>query len=621
MSDPRTTGNPPQDDPSSKGKPADVPQLGLPKGGGAIRGIGEKFAANSVTGTGSVTIPITASPGRSGFGPSLSLAYDSGAANNSFGFGWSVSLPMVTRKTDKGLPQYDAQNSDIFLLSDAEDLMPALIEGKTGWTIDTATRTLYGAEYSVQPYRPRVEGLFARIERWSNVADATDVFWRTISKDNITTWFGQDASSRVADPADPTHIFGWLISQSYDDKGNVISYTWKSEDSEGVDLTQANERNRTTSSRSVQRYIKTISYANRTPYFPSLAAGQPAPLPADWCFEVVFDYGEHDANAPTSAEVQPWTCRADAFSTYRSTFEVRTYRLCKRVLMFHSFPDNPSVGADSLVRSFDLTHAAAPPADPTQPFYSYLESVSQTGYAPNGAGGYVSKSIPSVDFTYSQAIIDETVRDIDPASMMNLPAGIDDKNYRWVDLDGEGLSGVLTEQNGAWYYKSNISPANVQGSGPAALPIAQFAPERLVDKLPSIANLSAGNQQLLPLSGDGFLSLVEFDKPTPGYYERTEKYGWQSFLPFASLPVLDWQNPNLRFIDLTGDGFADILISEDDVFWWHESLSTVGFGPAQRVEQSFDEEQRPAAGLRRRHRVDLSRRHVRRRPHRPRAHP
>ena len=178
---------------------------------------------------------------------------------------------------------------------------------------------------------------------------------------------------------------------------------------------------------------------------------------------------------------------------------MRTYRLCKRVLMFHSFPDDPSVGADSLVRSFDLTHAAAPPADPTQPFYSYLESVSQTGYAPNGAGGYVSKSIPSVDFAYSQAIIDETVRDIDPASMMNLPAGIDNKNYRWVDLDGEGLSGVLTEQNGAWYYKSNLSPANVQGSGPAALPIAQFAPERLVDKLPSIADLSAGSSSSKPL--------------------------------------------------------------------------------------------------------------------------
>ena len=30
--------------------------------------------------------------------------------------------------------------------------------------------------------------------------------------------------------------------------------------------------------------------------------------------------------------------------------------------------------------------------------------------------------------------------------------------YRWVDLDGEGLSGVLTEQGGAWFYKPNLGP-------------------------------------------------------------------------------------------------------------------------------------------------------------------
>ena len=594
MVDPRTSEKSPQDDSSSKGTLADAPQLALPKGGGAIRGIGEKFTANSVTGTGSVTIPIAASPARSGFGPSLSLAYNSGAANNAFGFGWSVALPMVTRKTDKGLPQYnDAENSDVFLLSDAEDLMPALIESKTGWSINAVVRSLYGSQYNVQQYRPRVEGPFARIERWANVSDATDVFWRTISRNNVNTWFGQTAASRIADPSDPTRIFSWLISESYDDEGNLLSYTWKAEDSEGVDLTQANERNRTANSRSAQRYIKTIRYGNRTPYLPSMAAEQPAPLPTDWCFEVVFDYGEHDEDAPTPAEVQPWGCRLDAFSTYRPTFEVRTYRLCKRVLMFHSFPDDKSVGADSLVRSFDLQHASAPLADPTQPFYSYLESVSQTGYVPNGTGGYLSKSIPPVNFIYTQAVIDETVRDLDSASGMNLPAGIDSRNYRWVDLDSEGLSGVLTEQHGAWYYKSNLSPANVQGSGPAAVTVAQFAPERLVAKLPSLANISGGRQQLLPLSGDGFLSLVDLDKPTPGYYERTEEYGWQPFLPFASLPVLDWQNPNLRFIDLTGDGFADVLIGEDDVFWWHESLSTAGFGPAQRVQQSLDEERGP----------------------------
>ena len=82
------------------------PPMSLPKGGGAIRGIGEKFAANPVTGTGSMTVPIATSPGRYGFGPQLSLSYDSGSGNGPFGFGWSLSLPSITRKTDKGLPQY-----------------------------------------------------------------------------------------------------------------------------------------------------------------------------------------------------------------------------------------------------------------------------------------------------------------------------------------------------------------------------------------------------------------------------------------------------------------------------------------------------------------------------------
>src|SRR5216110_2716026 len=104
-----------------------VPAISLPKGGGAIRGIGEKFGANPVTGTGSLSVPIATSPGRSGFGPQLSLSYDSGAGNGPFGLGWNLSLPSITRKTDKGLPKYfDADESDVFILSGAEDLVPVL---------------------------------------------------------------------------------------------------------------------------------------------------------------------------------------------------------------------------------------------------------------------------------------------------------------------------------------------------------------------------------------------------------------------------------------------------------------------------------------------------------------
>jgi hypothetical protein len=78
---------------------AAFPTVSLHKGGGAIRGLGEKFAANPVTGTGSMSVPIAISPGRSGFGPQLSLSYDSGSGNGPFGFGWSLAMPAITRKT------------------------------------------------------------------------------------------------------------------------------------------------------------------------------------------------------------------------------------------------------------------------------------------------------------------------------------------------------------------------------------------------------------------------------------------------------------------------------------------------------------------------------------------
>jgi hypothetical protein len=43
-----------------------APSPALPKGGGAIRGIGEKFSTTAVTGTGSLAVPIAVAPARSG---------------------------------------------------------------------------------------------------------------------------------------------------------------------------------------------------------------------------------------------------------------------------------------------------------------------------------------------------------------------------------------------------------------------------------------------------------------------------------------------------------------------------------------------------------------------------
>src|SRR5579885_1467864 len=317
-----------------------APALALPKGGGALRGISEKFAANPITGTGSLNVPLATSPGRAGFGPQLALSYDSGAGNGSFGFGWHLALPAITRKTERGLPQYrDGEESDVFVLSGTEDLVPMLVKVGVQWKRQETTRTLAGVTYRVQQYRPRIEGLFSRIERWTNVQTG-EIHWRSISKDNITTLYGQDNNSRIFDPADdtthPQRIFSWLICVSYDDKGNVITYEYKAENADGIDLAQANERNRTITGRTANRYLKRVRYGN----LPSCLV-QSDLTKLSWLFEVVFDYGEHNLDKPTPDEEQPWLCRNDPFSSYRSAFAVRTYRLCQRVLLFHHFPAQP----------------------------------------------------------------------------------------------------------------------------------------------------------------------------------------------------------------------------------------------------------------------------------------
>src|SRR5262245_2994642 len=197
--------------------------------------MGEMFAARPVTGTGSLSVPLATSPGRYGFGPQLALTYDSGAGSGPFGFGWSLALPQITRKTDKGLPQYnDAQEADAFILSSAEDLVPVYRQDPDGmwvashpgyqrdadgfWVRNSMGHLIIHEDeregYHVRRYRPRIEGLFARIERWTSANG--DMHWRSISKDNILTLYGFDAESRIADPLDSRRIFSWLICESRD---------------------------------------------------------------------------------------------------------------------------------------------------------------------------------------------------------------------------------------------------------------------------------------------------------------------------------------------------------------------------------------------------------------------
>jgi RHS repeat-associated protein len=591
---------PPATAPPATAPPATAPPaIALPKGGGAIRGIDEKFRVNPATGTGSQTVPIFSSPGRGGFGPELALRYDSGAGNGPFGLGWSLTVPNISRKTDRGLPRYrDAEASDTFVLTDAEDLVPVLVRVADDWRPEiVAPRTVGGVTYGIGRYRPRTEGSFARIERWTDEATG-EAHWRATTAENVTSVYGRSAAGRIADPADARRVFSWLLEETYDDLGNVIRYEYKPDDASGTSPSQPHERNRRGAGYA-NRYLKRVLYGNSAPQFPHRDGFDRNAWEArnTWHLQVILDYGEHGDPGRPWAETQPWELRPDSFSRYRAGFEMRTQRRCRRAMMFHHFPREAGFGADpTLVRATELAYDATP-------VFSYLTSVRQIGYVRAADGALRSSSLPPVELAYTLPEIDQQVRAVAPDSLENAPGGLTGGRYRLIDLDGEGLAGILTEQGEGWFYKRNLGafPRAVPPGHPPEPPEPTefagappvFTPARLVARMPAVAGQSDPQQQWLDLAGDGQHDLVLLGGAVDGFYER-ERGDWTRFTPFGSAVRVDWSDPNQRLVDLTGDGHADILITEDLILRWHPALGEEGFGPAEMAARSFDEERGPA---------------------------
>jgi RHS repeat-associated protein len=595
--------------PESQGEAARVVAPTLPKGGGAIRGIDESFQTSPSTGTASLSVPLPISPGRAGFSPSLALSYSSGVGNGPFGLGWNLDLPAISRKVDQRLPRYDdGRRSDIFVLSGYDDLVPVLVEGDDGWTHDSTPRD----GFDVDRYRPRIEGPFARIERWVRQADG-DTHWRVITRDSLTSLYGASAESRITDPEDPSRVFSWLVSATYDALGNAMVYEYAAEDSErilessrGAVGAKAHERNRTESSRSANRYLKRVRYGNRVPNRDlSGSATDPAAL-TQWMFSLVFDFGDGhiveaddvDGQQFVSAREEPaqpvtWPARLDAFSTYRPGFELRTYRLCRRVLMFHHFPDE--LGREEcLVRSMSFSYDENPTA-------SKLKSVTEHGHVwkptPASPDRYSSRALPTIEFEHSmvpdaQAIAAFPLEQIEGAPRDQAEAAILDPTTLWVDLDGGGISGLLNEHDGAWLFFRNTSPANIRdGSAELSRSVARFDPPVVVGARPA-RSVTRERGQFMDLAGDGQVDLAFLDQPVPGFYERTAA-GWAPFRAFESLPTAALSGEDVRWIDLDGDGLSDLLILDDDAFTWYAALGEAGFGSGERRAHTVDEEAGP----------------------------
>lgn len=576
---------------NTKSNAIEIPSISLPKGGGAIKGIDEKFSVNAVNGASSFSIPLPFSPAR-GVSPALGISYNSGSGNGIFGLGWNLSLGSISRKTDKGLPQYlDAIDSDTFLFSEAEDLVPEFRKNPDGsFQLDSDGEYIINERDSadelfiIRNYKPRVEGLFARIERWSEKTTGI-IKWRIITRDNTTTLFGWTSNSVVSNPNDSSKIYKWLPEFVFDDKGNCSQYIYRKEDDLGFDNLLLHNRNRIKGGNITYTnlYLEKVIYGNKTPFKKFGDAFLPE---TDYMFQTIFDYGTTDLISEPIDKMNEWGFRLDAFSDYKSGFEIRTTRLCKRVLLFHVFeelalkPDKSD--KKTLIRSVNFEYDTSIEQD-----FTFLKNITSYGFIKKPDGSYSNKKLPAMEFEYQKHEWSNEIKSVSPEALVHAPNGIEQSPYQFVDLYNEGLSGILSEQSNGWYYKHNLGIWNDEND-----PKLMFENAKLVSPKPSFTGMGSV-LQLSDLDADGGKQLVSFEAETRGYFELDDENVWQGMQLFKGLPNIDFGNANTRMLDLNGDGKPEVVISEDHVFTWYTSEGKNGFSAAKKTVKPIDEEEGP----------------------------
>ncbi len=525
-----------------------TPEASGAEGGVSLPKLGEKFSVNPVMGsaTGSIAFPIP--PGRT-LTPGLGLCYDSNGENGPFGLGWALSVPYFQRATTRphllqsarGVPTYDdASESDVFVFSDAAELVKVgTSEGVDG--------------YAITRYKARLEGGFARIERWEK--DEVS-HWRVTSGSNVVSIFGFDAVSRVADPEDPRRVFRWNLSAQIDPLGNTTVYQY-------VTDTEV-EPGRAAGCQSV---LVRVLYANREPVaFPAASQGEMEALvggaPEDYLFEVLFDWGP-GLGSGEEAQDDPgeWLVRPDPFSSGRAGFEVRTRRLCCGVRVLHRLGGQLLLASRTEL-SYDANEVA-----------TRLTEVEHVGIDDEGK----ELAAPPRTFVYTEHAIDPKTRTLPAFDGLDLSKRLTDAEF--IDLDGRAAAGLLVRHLGSFTFHRRI---DAKTNAP---------PESLTFGVSASDSADPHRQRFFDLDLDGRPALVELGPGGVGQvWERNaDDDGWAAGVTLPSVPPETDTDPQTGFPrvlwgDLDGDGRTDALVVPDEgvppEVWRYEGLER-GWEPSE----------------------------------------
>ncbi|RQQ03499.1 SpvB/TcaC N-terminal domain-containing protein [Burkholderia stagnalis] len=544
--------------PAGDGARIKAARVALPKGGGAIQGIGANFQNGGFTGAAAFSVPIPVTSCRGG-APDVTLQYRSGSGNGLYGLGFDIGLPAITRQTSSGQPRYDG--TDTFLLPDGTPLV-----------CDALVPVGHRDGHDVFTYRPRVESTFAAIEHWIDPVSQKS-FWRVLGGDNSQTFFGRDDASRIADPSAPTHIFSWLIDAELMARGDAVAYRYRPENDDNVPPA-IYEHGRAPNA---NKYPDRILYGNDRPVHALNDLDQ-----ASWHFEIVFDYGEYSLDPLPPDPYRPpagalWAARADPFSIYNAGFEIRTYRLCRHVLMFHRFAE---LGPEPvLVHMTRFSYSESP-------VLTQLRMIEALGCRLNG-DAYTTQALPPLELGYTPFA--PSTGQFEP--MVNgfgrpVPGVTPPGPFQLADLYGEGIPGILFRLQSTVLFLAPLGPQPNPQAGPdVSDEVICYAPPCAPARFPGLG--LADDTALIDITGCGRPALVAAAPDGTRFSQAQADGSWAPFLSLPAVPT-DLFQPDTMTADMTGDGLTDLLRLDPETVSVYPSRGAQGYRPALVLPRAGD---------------------------------
>ncbi|WP_239341091.1 SpvB/TcaC N-terminal domain-containing protein [Frankia sp. CiP3] len=379
-------------------------------------------------------------------------------------------------------------------------------------------------------YRPRTEGLFASIVRYRDV-DSRQDYWEVTSKDGLVSRYGtrrpDSATSTWHDPA--------LIADP-SDPSHI--FTWK-----------------LTETRDPLGNVIVYEYDADAGEFENHRWRQPLLR--------TIRYGDHTAPDGTLRFLASVTFgteeRPDPFSSYTAGFEIRTTR------RYRTIATAVHADVDQAVRRYELSYKSDPYNG-----VSLLTGVAVIGF--DDAGGE-HRDLPPVSFGYGR--FEPAKRRFQPVTGVDPPAvALSRGDHELVDLTGYGLPDVLQLDGVARYWRN-------LGGG-------RFDRPRPMAGAPAGLTLADPGVQLLDADGDGRADLLVTTPTVAGFFPLRFGPSWGAFHRHRNPPSFGLKDPEVRLIDLDGDGVTDVLRAGSRLECFFADPDTGWTGPRPARSASTD---------------------------------